>query len=68
MENPCYRMPICDICEIKRPGDIFQANPVLDMSILGDIFIIIKTQKAVGGQLPIGHECDHNQKEAHNKF
>jgi len=38
------------------------------MSIVGDVPIIIKEQKVMGGQLPVGRKDYHDQKQAHYKF
>jgi hypothetical protein len=38
------------------------------MSVVGDVLIIIKDQKVMGGQLPVGCKDYHNQKKTYNQF
>lgn len=61
-------MPVCEVYEVKSPGDIFPGNPRFHMRIFGDIPTIIKIYKVMGRQLPIGRKYDDNQKQTNDKF
>jgi hypothetical protein len=61
-------MPISKICVTKGPNYIFPGDSLMHMSVLSDVFIIIKNQKIMAWQLPVGRKDYRNQKQTNDKI
>ena len=60
MGNPGQRVPVANAREAKGPPDGLDCQPVLDMAVFSDIFVIVKIEKLMMPDIAVGKKDDQN--------
>ena len=62
MGNPGQRMPVANARKAKRPPNGLKVQPVLDMAVFSNIFVIVKIEKLMMPDIAVGKKDDQNNR------